>query len=276
MVSPRPLRQVVDEFLQTLDAVTVPCTGGRRIPDTPGAVAISEEVDVLHGALALTSQSLHSRYGRPDTIPAGISLEHSDSPVGPGEPVPPADVHTTTFAIGRDGVPAMLYAAIERAMKITAFATDRWNEQQAKRPGGPHRRYSVGDVIGSADIEVLRSIGRLLERTPIEVLPESSRLLSISTGNAADIQMDFAATSEASFIPPYSASSGLWCEVKAAARREGIKVDTLLRYRHRPPAVLVAEDRMSGIDRDGRMWRKLGTENTHTKYLISSLKTSKR
>ena len=77
-------------------------------------------------------------------------------------------------------------------------------------------------------------------------------------------------------IPPYSDDPKEWCNSKEAARREGrIKVETLARYRRDPQAQWIAEDKLSGIDKDGRMWRKLGTIHSHPKYYIPSLKSSK-
>lgn len=69
-------------------------------------------------------------------------------------------------------------------------------------------------------------------------------------------------------IPSLTDPLAIWVDLKTAKEMEGLTADTLSNYRALGKR---ADDKCSGIDRDGRKWRK---PNLHaqTKYLRSSLK----
>lgn len=79
--------------------------------------------------------------------------------------------------------------------------------------------------------------------------------------------------SQSSAIPPLDTSSEEWVRSKVAAKREGIETGTLAKYRRKPEARQIADDQMSGIDRDGRKWRRTGTPHAHPWYYTPSLKS---
>ena len=61
-----------------------------------------------------------------------------------------------------------------------------------------------------------------------------------------------------------------------AARKEnenkfGLKIRTLSKYRTERQGGMVSSDKMFGIDRDDRIWRRKGTEKSQVYYLVSSL-----
>ena len=76
-------------------------------------------------------------------------------------------------------------------------------------------------------------------------------------------------------IPELDTTSGKWIKNKLAAVREGIQTETLQKYRDRVHGQWTADDQMSGIDRDGRMWRRCGTPRNHPWYFVPSLKAKK-
>ncbi|MBI5864078.1 MAG: hypothetical protein HZB38_06175 [Planctomycetes bacterium] len=75
-----------------------------------------------------------------------------------------------------------------------------------------------------------------------------------------------------SAIPPLDIGSGAWVSNKLAADKEGVYTATLKDYRGQGTC---APDKLSGKDRDGRIWRKRNV-NSHAWYLLSSLKKSAR
>ncbi|MBI4578864.1 MAG: hypothetical protein HY718_04125 [Planctomycetes bacterium] len=77
-------------------------------------------------------------------------------------------------------------------------------------------------------------------------------------------------------IPMFDAKSTQWVKNKTAANIEEVGVDTLADYRLASNGGIVADDGMRGIDRDGRMWRKVGTKRSHPRYLLTSLKKKPR
>ncbi len=86
---------------------------------------------------------------------------------------------------------------------------------------------------------------------------------------ASNVRSGFA---EPPAIPPLDKDSGEWVTNKVAAGIEGLKTVTLHTYRQRRHAQIHADDGMSGIDRDGRMWRRKGTTARPPWYYRPSLK----
>lgn len=76
------------------------------------------------------------------------------------------------------------------------------------------------------------------------------------------------ASGELGSIPPFQNDSGSWITQKRAAAIAGITTQTLGKYRRDGQ---VSADRMSGIDRFGRIWRRQGTKASHPWYLKSSI-----
>lgn len=74
-------------------------------------------------------------------------------------------------------------------------------------------------------------------------------------------------------IPSLDIHSTDWVLNTQAAELESIETETLATYRKKTHARFIAPDRMSGVDRDGRMWRRKGTKASHPYYLRSSLKS---
>jgi hypothetical protein len=73
-------------------------------------------------------------------------------------------------------------------------------------------------------------------------------------------------------IPTLDRNSPDWVRNREAARKEGIQTRTLAQYRHEGQ---VAPDGMSGIDPEGRMWRRAGTKTSHPWYYKPSLVSSR-
>ena len=81
-------------------------------------------------------------------------------------------------------------------------------------------------------------------------------------------------TGPAPEIPPLELGSGKWIKAKDAAKRDGLIPRTLAVYRGAGVARYVSSDKMSGIDRDGHMWRKGGTTRAHAWYFVKSLRSA--
>lgn len=141
-------------FWKTLEAVTIPASGGRKIPDTAGAIKLSESAGELYGALSEAYSKVVANHGKP---PKKLSLIFqfgvSDSPKGPITPIPDAEIKTSVMTVGGEGADAGLMAALERASKVVGYPVDRQHEK---------RRYRAQELISEADIETLKSVDRLL------------------------------------------------------------------------------------------------------------------
>jgi hypothetical protein len=70
--------------------------------------------------------------------------------------------------------------------------------------------------------------------------------------------------------PPLDKGNGQWVKNTMAAKLDGIQPRTLARYRSDGFA---NDTKTLGRDRDGRIWRRTGTRNSHPWYLSSSRKT---
>ena len=68
--------------------------------------------------------------------------------------------------------------------------------------------------------------------------------------------------------PPLEMGGGDWVTNKQAAKVEGVMVGTLNDYRI---LGVSSADKTFGEDKDGRVWRKPGTKNSHPWYLRSTL-----
>lgn len=73
-------------------------------------------------------------------------------------------------------------------------------------------------------------------------------------------------------IPSFSETDGNWIRAKRAAKLDGVELNTLRTYRSKGQ---IADDKMSGIDKDGRMWRKAGAATKHPWYYRPSLMSKK-
>ena len=69
-------------------------------------------------------------------------------------------------------------------------------------------------------------------------------------------------------IPPFSKISGKWVNNKKAAEIEGVETRTLADYRVQGIKNVAGN---LGRDKDGRVWRREGTPNSHPWYLRSTL-----
>ena len=105
-------------------------------------------------------------------------------------------------------------------------------------------------------------------------MPANSRALGPATGPPRDRLSDegHAETAPAPDIPPFDSQSGEWCTARIAAQIENLKAATLGTYRRKPMAQYVSKDKMSGEDRDGRLWRRTGTPGSHPWYYRPSLR----
>jgi hypothetical protein len=74
-------------------------------------------------------------------------------------------------------------------------------------------------------------------------------------------------------VPPLNQNDGQWVKNTVAAKMDGVESATLATYR---TSGQISEDKMCGIDKDGRKWRKQGTPNAHPFYLRSSLKSQNK
>lgn len=77
-------------------------------------------------------------------------------------------------------------------------------------------------------------------------------------------------------IPPLDLESGEWIPSRTAAKFENLKPDTLSDYRSPKRAQFATADRMNGIDRDGRIWRRRGSKSSHPWYYKPSLKDNSK
>lgn len=73
-------------------------------------------------------------------------------------------------------------------------------------------------------------------------------------------------------IPQLDRQSRAWVKAETAGDLDGVTVRTLATYRNQG---IASPDGMSGVDRDGRQWRKAGTSGSHPWYLKSSLRSQK-
>lgn len=156
----------LDRFRRTLDATTVPDDhGGRRVLGVPHAVALSEAADGLHAQLAAALRWVVATHGEPtERLPPGLVLVEADSPEGPWTPIPPNEIDLAAFGIGSGGggADALLVAALENAVNVSAFPADKWNALQAARPGEHHQRFHAGEVVSSFQLAVLEGAAKLL------------------------------------------------------------------------------------------------------------------
>ena len=122
-----------------------------------------------------------------------------------------------------------------------------------------------------APLQIHRTVTDGDETTSEQQEPDEPLRSAPVSRAAANGQRQFADTPPKP-IPEYDRHSGDWCTSKEAAIRDGIKSGTLGKYRQRDICRWIAEDSMSGIDCDGRMWRRVGTRNSHPHYHAKTLK----
>lgn len=158
------LRSTFERFFATLDATTVPdAGGGRRLGGWPHAIALSEASSALHTELRDALEVLCREYGHSAPTPPQIRIEESDSPDGPWTAVPESEVRWTAIPVGGNDADALLVAALHSAFRVVAFPTGKWNELQARRPGGPHQRWHVGEIVSSENLAILEAAGKMLK-----------------------------------------------------------------------------------------------------------------
>lgn len=120
-------------------------------------------------------------------------------------------------------------------------------------------------------------VGRI--RTALRLIARSTYTIGPffdTTGESQPTPASGTATNEDATIPeipPLDTSSPDWMKNKDAARHESVESATLSSYRQAKLARYVAKDKMSGIDRDGRMWRRPGLPRSHPWYYKPSLKS---
>jgi hypothetical protein len=164
------LLQAYERFDKVLDATTDAAPdAGRRVMGRVEAFALSEATNALHNKLAAAEVQLIELHGVACSAGAaqaqcGIKLVESDTPGGLGiTPIPADAVTASVMTIGGvGGAPALLWAAIQRAMEATAFPLDMWNKMQAENPGADHQRWHEGDVLPYAMLQTIARVGRLL------------------------------------------------------------------------------------------------------------------
>lgn len=154
-------------------------------------------------------------------------------------------------------------------------------------PGQIDEAKLAGVVIGSfsfmrwLDDPDAPEIPTVTRMTPGEGIAAMVRLRNWLRGRAASLDGDVAAQitpdgaspesdSPSSEIPPLDVASGQWLKNTTAAAIEGLETETLATYRADGKT---SPDKMSGIDKQGRMWRRQGTPNSHPWYLRSTLKS---
>lgn len=188
----KSLSASLENFYKTLDAATVPAAdGGRKVGGVAHAVALSEATNSLHRELALAQLRLFQEHGSAvRALPHGLSLVEADSPDGPWTPVPTSDIHIASMEIGGGGADAVPAAALESAIKATAFPVEKWNAMQAVRPGGNHQRFHAGEVLSASMLADLESAVKLL-RLVVQVLSEREQDESVhGHGNPPHAQAD--------------------------------------------------------------------------------------
>lgn len=74
-------------------------------------------------------------------------------------------------------------------------------------------------------------------------------------------------------IPKLNKDNGQWLSNKFAARLHSLKTETLKSYRY--TGISNGENTL-GRDKDGRIWRRTGTQNSHPWYLRSSLTSTSK
>ena len=157
------VREAFDHFYEVLDAVTVRTDGGRRVNGVPHAVKLSEVTSTLHAELSATYGAVLRAHGvSQDGLPPGIRIMASDSPDGPGTEIPASAIRVRAIKIGGSGADALLLAALQDAIAVTAFSVGQWNAAQHHKPGGPHQRWHAGDVVGREQLDVLESTAKQL------------------------------------------------------------------------------------------------------------------
>ena len=152
-----------EHFYQVLDATTVPVEGGRRVDGVVHAVALCEATSLLDSELAATIAAVRAVHGvTQQGLPPGVRFAHADCPDGPWTEIPASDVQVRAIEIGGGGASAVLLAAMESAVRVTAYSNEKWNAQQAHRPGGPHQRWHAGDVVTNEDLARLANVQKML------------------------------------------------------------------------------------------------------------------
>jgi hypothetical protein len=174
-----------DRFYETLNAATVPTAcDGRRVVWSPHAITLSEAAGTLQDALGAALHHLLRQHGRSvEGYPPGLALAASDSPGGPYTPIPADQIRSRVMEIGGDGADATLFAALLSATKVAGFGFDRWNEMQAIRPGGDHRRFRANDTFSANDLAELESASNLLRL----YIPKGNKPVYLEAGEVATL-----------------------------------------------------------------------------------------
>jgi len=146
LASTNSLPHTLDRFHATLEACTIPAADGARAIDGEAcAIALSEATAALHNALGDAYAALLPR-----------------SPSG-----------AKRLLVGGSGADATLVAALDSALRATAWPVGRHNEAQAG--GWPHR-WQPGDVIPADTLARVESARKLLQLNA----PPTNSLVSAS------------------------------------------------------------------------------------------------
>lgn len=163
----RKLASAFDQFYVTMDATTVPVEGGRKVLGPAHAIALSEATVRLFQELSDTTGLLLRTYGK-QVDPGVVTVRAAASPQGPSVPLPSQSFRVWQMSVGGDGAQASLVAALQSAVAVAGYPTDRWNSAQGSKPGGSHQRWLAGDVVTTEQLHVLEAAAKLLR------LPQAS------------------------------------------------------------------------------------------------------
>lgn len=150
-------------FRELLDATTRRGEDGARVvAGVPHAVKLCEAALELTRAIGAAETALYQRLGTPTSLPPMCKVREADNLGGPWTPVNPSEVQVLAMPIGGGGADAGLLAALANARDVVGFSCERWNALQAARPGQPHQRFRVGDIISPNELELLDAAETLL------------------------------------------------------------------------------------------------------------------
>lgn len=153
MTTETKLTESYTQFLRVLEAATIRIETGWKVDGIPHSVAIRKAAARFSQEVGLRFQKWIDEHGKPTRRPSWITLEESDSPDGPWQPVPDDEIEVSTVPIAPA---AELHAALDSAMRFLANKT--WN---------------VGDIITTEELSRLKNVGRWLSLP--DVRPRSKR-----------------------------------------------------------------------------------------------------
>lgn len=138
------LLQALKRFIRAAEAFTLPKDGGRTFLVRYAEKALSDAYDEFM-PLAL---------GTEITAMKQFAVKSPETPLG--------TVTVYTVPIGNGGLDPSLATVFELLVGPLAYPVGRHNEENAKRPGGPHQRFRFGDVITDRDWQQILAAERAL------------------------------------------------------------------------------------------------------------------